>query len=102
MEYSWVMPHDAMYDWWVLGCDPIQGHLLVKCRLTEQTGVVKDATAEELLAASAKNFAPYPWVEPERVTVAPLKPQVIRRAKQSQRLSPFIAKSQALASRRME
>jgi len=96
------MAQNATYDWWVLGCDPVHGHLLVKCRLTEQTGVIKDATAEELLAASAKNFAPHPWVEPERVTVTLLKPQVIHRAKQSQRISPIIAKSQSLASRRPE
>jgi hypothetical protein len=96
------MAQNATYDWWVLGCDPVQGHLLVKCRLTEQTGVVKDATAEELLAASAKNFAPHPWVEPERVTVTLLKPQVIHRAKQSQRISPIIARSQSLASRHTE
>jgi len=96
------MPQNESYDWWVLGCDPIQGHLLVKCRLSAQTGVVKNASAEELLAASAKNFVPYPWVEPERVTVAPLKPHVIHRAKQSQKLSPFIGKTQSLASRRAE
>jgi len=96
------MPQNATYDWWVLGCDPIQGHLLVQCRLSQQTGVVKNASAEELLEASAKNFAPHPWVEPERVTVAPLKPHVIHRAKQSQRISPIFGKSQALASRRTE
>ena len=96
------MPQNETYDWWVLGCDPIQGHLLVKCRLTQQTGVVKNANAEELLAASAMNFAAYPWVEPERVTVTVLKPHVIQRAKQSQKISPFIAKSQPLASRRTE
>lgn len=80
----------------------MHGHLLVTCRLTGQTGTVKNASAEEMLVASAKNFAPYPWVEPERVTVTALKPQVIHRAKQSQKLSPFIAKSQSLASRRTE
>jgi hypothetical protein len=87
------------YDWWVLGCDPIQGHLLVKCRLTERTGVVKNANAEELLQASAKNFEAYPWVEPERVTVAPLKPHVINLAKKSQSLSSFMGKTQSLVSR---
>ena len=96
------MPQNATYDWWVLGSDPVHGHLLVTCRLTQQTGVVKDATAEELLAASAKNFAPHPWVEPERVTMTPLKPHVIHRVKQSQRISPIIGRSQSLASRRNE
>ncbi len=84
---------------WVLGCDPIQGSLLVKCRLTQRTGVIKSASAEECLMANAKNFEPYPWVEPERVIETPLKPQVIDRAKQSQRLSPFMGKTQSLASR---
>jgi len=86
-------------DWWVLGCDPIQGNLLVKCRLTQRTGVIKNASAEELLIASAKNFEPYPWVEPERVVETPLKPHVIDLAKKSQRLSTFMGKTQSLASR---
>ena len=86
-------------DWWVLGCDPIQGSLLVNCRLTHRTGVVKSARAEELLAASAKNFEPYPWIEPERVVETPLKPHVIDLAKKSQRLSTFMGKTQSLASR---
>ena len=96
------MPESAHFDWWVLGCDPIQGHLLVKCRLTQRTGVVKTASAEELLMASAKNFTSYPWTEPERVTETPLKPHVIDLAKKSQSLSPFVSKTQALASRRNE
>jgi len=87
------------YDWWVLGCDPIQGHILVKCHLTQRTGVVKNASAEELLAASAKNFTPYPWVEPERVTETLLKPHVVSLAKKSQKLSTFMGKTQSLASR---
>jgi hypothetical protein len=85
-----------------LGCDPIQGHILVKCRLSQRTGVVKSASAEELLTASAKNFAPYPWVHPERVTETLLKPHVVSLAKQSQKLSVFMGKTQALASRRNE
>jgi len=90
------------HDWWVLGCDPIQGHLLVKCLLTQRTGVVKNASAEELLMASAKNFASYPWIEPERVTEAPLKPHVINLAKKSQNLSTFMQKTKSLVSRRNE
>jgi hypothetical protein len=93
------MPDVVSYDWWVLGADPIQGQLLVKCRLTQRTGVVKDATAEELLQASAKNFESYPWVEPERVTVMPLKAHVVNLAKKSQSLSVFMGKTQSLVSR---
>ena len=96
------MPQSNIRDWWVLGCDPIQGHLLVKCHLTQRTGVVKNASAEELLMASAKNFASYPWIEPERVTEAPLKPHVINLAKKSQNLSTFMQKTKSLVSRRNE
>ncbi|MCE0499201.1 MAG: hypothetical protein LV481_14775 [Methylacidiphilales bacterium] len=96
------MSQSVSFDWWVLGCDPIQGHLLVKCRLTQRTGVVKSATAEELLSASAKNFTSYPWTEPERVTETPLKPHVIHLAKQSQNLSTFMRKTQPLVSRHNE
>jgi|HubBroStandDraft_2_1064218.scaffolds.fasta_scaffold934475_1 hypothetical protein len=93
------MSQGAHCDWWVLGAEPIQGYLLVKCHLTQRTGVVKNATAEELLMASAKNFTAYPWTEPERVTETPLKPHVIGLAKKSQKLSTFMGKTQALASR---
>ena len=96
------MPQTDHHDWWVLGCDPLQGHLLVKCQLTERTGVVKNASAEELLRASAKNFTPYPWIEPERVAETPLKPHVIKLAKESQNLSTFMRKTQSFASRRNE
>jgi len=96
------MPQTDHYDWWVIGCDPIQGHLLVKCRLTQRTGVVKSANAEELLTACAKNFTSYPWIEPERVAEAPLKTHVIDLAKKSQHLSTFMRKTQSLASRRNE
>jgi hypothetical protein len=96
------MPQSDHYDWWVLGCDPIQGHLLVKCRLSQRTGLVKDATAEELLQASAKNFTSYPWTEPQRVIQTLLKPHVIDLAKRSQKLSGFMQKTQSLVSRRTE
>ena len=96
------MPQSNSRDWWVLGCDPIQGHLLVKCQLTQRTGVVKDPSAEELLTANASNFAPYPWIEPERVAETPLKPHVIKLAKESQNLSTFMRKTQPFASRRIE
>lgn len=96
------MTQNDHYDWWVLGCDPIRGYLLVKCHLTQRTGVVKDATAEELLMASAKNFTSYPWVEPERVAQTVLRPHVMDLAKKSQKLSTFMQKSQPLASRRNE
>ena len=89
-------------DWWVLGCDPIQGHLLVKCHLTQRTGVVRNASAEELLMANAKNFTSYPWIEPERVAETPLRPHVIKLAKESQNLSTFMRKTQSFASRRIE
>jgi len=89
-------------DWWILGCDPIQGHLLVKCQLTQRTGVVKNASTDELLMASTKNFTPYPWIEPERVAETPLKPHVIDLAKKSQNLSTFMSKTQSFASRRNE
>ena len=96
------MPQTDRCDWWVLGCDPLQGHLLVKCQLTQHTGVVKNASAEELLMASAKNFTSYPWIEPERVVETPLKPHVIKSAKDSQNLSTFMRKTQSFASRRNE
>jgi hypothetical protein len=96
------MPQSNIRDWWVLGCDPIQGHLLVKCHLTQRTGVVKNASAEELLMANAKNFASYPWIEPERVTETPLKPQIIHLAKTSQNLSTFMQRTKSLASRHNE
>jgi hypothetical protein len=96
------MPQTDHFDWWVLGCDPIQGHLLVQCRLTQRTGLVKSASAEELLMASANNFAPYPWVEPERVAETPLKPHAMELAKKSQNLSTFMRKTQSFASRRNE
>lgn len=96
------MPESGHRDWWVLGCDPIQGYLLVKCQLTQLTGVVKNASAEELLMASTKNFTSYPWTEPERVTEAPLKPHVIDLAKRSQNLSNFMQTTKLLASRRHE
>jgi len=96
------MPQSDNRDWWVLGCDPIQGHVLVKCHLTQRTGVVKDPSAEELLMANAKNFTPYPWIEPERVTEIPLKPRVINLAKKSQNLSTFLRQTTSLASRRNE
>jgi hypothetical protein len=86
-------------DWWVIGCDPLQGHLLVKCKLTQRTGVVKNAGAEELLRANANNFTTYPWIDPERVTEAPLKPHVIKLAKKSQKLSTFMQTTKLLASR---
>ena len=89
-------------DWWVLGCDPIQGHFLVKCRLTQRTGVVRNASAEELLIASAKNFTPYTWIEPERASEAPLKPHVIKLAQKTQNLSTFMGKTKSLASRHTE
>ena len=93
------MPQSDNRDWWVLGCDPIQGHLLVKCHLTQATGVVRDASAEELLMANAKNFESYPWIEPGRVAEIPLKPHVINLAKKSQNLSTFMQKTKSLASR---
>jgi len=96
------MPQSEHYDWWVLGCDPIQGHLLVECRLTRRTGIVRNATAEELLMASTKNFTSYPWIEPDRVAETPLKPHVIKLAKQSQNLSAFMGKTRSLASRHNE
>lgn len=96
------MPQSKSRDWWVFGCDPIQGHLLVKCQLTQSTGIVKDPSAEELLMASAKNFESYPWIEPARVAETPLKPHVIKLAKESQNLSTFLGKTQTLASRRNE
>ena len=93
------MPQTDPCDWWILGCDPVQGHLLVKCHLTQRTGVVKNASAEELLMANAKNFTSYPWLEPGRVAEAPLKPHVIDLAKKSQNLSTFMRKTQSLPSR---
>jgi hypothetical protein len=96
------MSQSSSRDWWVLGCDPIQGHVLVKCQLTQSTGLVKDASAEELLLASTKNFTSYPWTEPNRVTETPLKPHVIALAKTSQKLSSFMGKTQSLASRLRE
>ena len=96
------MSQSTHVDWWVLGCDPIQGHLLVKCCLTQRTGLVRNASAEELLMASAKNFTTYPWIEPERVIETPLKPHVINLAKKSQRLSPFMRQTQSLGSRHNE
>lgn len=96
------MTPTVSHDWWVLGADPIQNHLLVKCRLTQGTGVVKNPSAEDLLNASAKNFESYPWIEPARVTVTPLKPHVISLAKKSQSLSPFLGKTQSLPSRLKE
>ena len=96
------MPQNDIRDWWVLGCDPIQGRLLVKCQLTQRTGVVKDPSAEELLMANAKNFASYPWIEPERVNEIPLKPRVINLAKKSQNLSTFMRQTTSLASRHNE
>ena len=96
------MPQTDHFDWWVLGCDPLQGHLLVKCHLTQRTGVVKNASAEELLMASANNFTSYPWIEPGRVTEAPLKPHVIKLAKQSQKLSTFRQTTKLLVSRHNE
>ena len=96
------MPQNDTRDWWVLGCDPIQGHILVKCRLTQRTGVVRNPSVEELLIANAKNFVPYPWTEPGRVAETPLKPHVINLAKKSQSLSIFMPKTQSLASRRNE
>jgi hypothetical protein len=74
----------------------------VKCHLTQRTGIVKNASAEELLMASAKNFTSYPWIEPERVAETPLKPHVINLAKKSQNLSTFMRKTQSFASRRNE
>ena len=97
-----LMPQTDHRDWWVLGCDPIQGHLLVKCQLTQRTGVVKNASAEELLMANAKNFTSYPWIEPGRVTETPLKPRVINLAKKSQNLSTFMQQTKSLASRHNE
>jgi hypothetical protein len=96
------MPQSDNRDWWVLGCDPIHGHLLVKCHLTQRTGVVRNASAEELLMANAKNFTSYPWVEPARVAETPLKPSAINLAKKSQNLSTFVGKTQSLASRHNE
>lgn len=96
------MPQTDHCDWWVLGCDPIQGNLLVKCKLTQRTGIVQTATDEELLMASAKNFEPYPWIEPERVAETPLKPSSIQLAKESQNLSTFMRKTQSFASRHIE
>jgi hypothetical protein len=96
------MSEIASRDWWVLGCDPIQGNILVKCRLTQRTGVIENGSAEELLKASVKNFESYPWVEIERVKETPLKPHVIKLAKKSQSLSIFVGKTQSLASRRNE
>ncbi len=85
-----------------MGCDPIQGHILVKCRLTQRTGVVKDPSADELLMANAKNFVSYPWVEPGRVSETPLKPRVIHLAKQSQKLSTIMRQTTSLPSRHNE
>ena len=96
------MPQTAHCDWWVLGCDPIQGLILVKCQLSQRTGVVKTASAEELLMANVKNFTPYPWIEPERVAETPLRPHEIKSAKESQNLSTFMRKTQSFASRRNE
>jgi hypothetical protein len=100
--FLFLMPECGHRDWWVLGCEPIEGYLLVKCHLTQRTGVVKNASAEELLTASAKNFTSYPWTEPERVTETPLKPHVIDLAKRSQSLSTFMQTTKLLASRHHE
>ena len=89
-------------DWWVLGCEPDVGRLLVKCHLTGRTGVVENASPEEVILASASNFTSYPWVEPDRVVFAPLKPVMLETARKSQRLSTFMSKTQSLASRRPE
>ena len=102
MGYGENMPPSAHCDWWVLGCEPLVGTLLLKCHLTQRTGVVKNATSEELLMANAHNFTPYPWVEPERVAETPLKPHALELAKQSQNLSGFMRKTQTLASRHTE
>lgn len=52
--------------------------------------------------ANAKNFTPYPWVEPGRVTETPLKPHVIKLTKESQNISAFMRTTQSFASRRNE
>lgn len=74
----------------------------MKCRLTSRTGLVKDATAEELLMANTKNFVSYPWTEPDRVAPTLLKSHVMEMAKKSQRLSGILRQSQPLASRLAE
>jgi hypothetical protein len=89
-------------DWWVLGCEPVEGNLLVKCHLTRRTGVIKNASPDELLMADAHNFTSFPWLEPDRVTETPFKPHAVELAKKSQNLSTFMRKTQSLASRRTE
>jgi hypothetical protein len=102
MDYRKYMPQSDHCDWWVLGCEPIEGYLLVKCHLTQRTGVVKNASAEEMLMANANNFTSYPWIEPDRVAEKPLKAHTLELAKKSQNLSTFMRKTQSLASRRTE
>ena len=65
MDYRKYMPQSAHCDWWVLGCEPIEGYLLVKCHLTQRTGIVRNPSAEEMIMASANNFTSYPWIEPD-------------------------------------
>lgn len=86
-------------DWFVIGVNPLENHILVKCRLTRRTGVITDPTLTELEKASAQNFETYPWVEPRRVRPHPIKPAIMHLSRQSQKLSGIISKTQALTPR---
>jgi hypothetical protein len=86
-------------DWFVVGVDPLQNHILVKCRLTGRTGSVIDPSMMELEKAAAQNFEPYPWVEHTRVVLKPLKAEVMRLSRQTQNMSGMLRRTQSLTTR---
>ena len=86
-------------DWFVIGIDPLKHHILVRCRLTKKTGVITDPAVLELEKASAQNFEPYPWVEPARVTLHPIRPATMSLSRKSQKLSGVLQKTQSLTTR---
>ena len=64
-----MMTASALDDWWVYSTAVGSGTIMVECRNTGRLGVVKQYTSKEWGDAFYAPDTPYPWTEPDRVTV---------------------------------
>jgi hypothetical protein len=54
-------------EWEVYGTSLAPASIMVRCRITGATGLVKDYTKAEWMSAYYAPSAPYPWVDTDRV-----------------------------------
>ncbi len=63
------LPPQHAHEWLVFSTALDTGSLLVRCRACGALGTVERPSAEEWQRAFTAPSAPYPWTEPDRVTV---------------------------------